>query len=127
MLTDDRAVRIAEQALSERKALLSRRWHALRAGFGNKLVEPATLVTAGLVGGVFGWRAGNRKQEAGIRCECPAQETKPSLLSGALRSVAIAGLQVIASIATEELVRSTVSRGTEAKDGSSSEAAGAAD
>lgn len=127
MLTDERAVRLVEQALAGRKALLSRRWHALRAGFGDKLVEPVTLATAGLIGGIFGWRAGDRKDDARIRCECPAQETKPSLLSGALRSIAVAGLQVIASIATEEFVRSTVSRATDAGAGSSSQTAGASD
>ncbi|SRR6266567_194982 len=112
MLIDERAVRAAEHAISVRKAELSRQWRAMRTNFSDRLVEPTTLVPAALAGGFFGWRAGARKEETRLRCKCPAQKT-PSLLSGACRSIAIAGLQVIASIATEEFVRSTVSRGAE--------------
>ena len=118
MLIDERAVRAAEHAVSARKAELSRQWLTTHTNVGDKLVEPATLVSAALVGGFFGWRAGARREEVSVRCECPAQKT-PSLFSGACRSIAIAGLQVIASIATEEFLRSTVSRGAGATEGAS--------
>ena len=116
MLIDERAVRAAEHAVSARKAELSRQWLTTHTNVGDKLVEPATLVSAALVGGFFGWRAGARREEVSVRCECPAQKTR-SLFSGACR--AIAGLQVIASIATEEFLRSTVSRGAGATEGAS--------
>ena len=118
MLIDEHAVRAAEHAVSARKAELSRQWRATRTNLGDKLVEPATLVSAALVGGYFGWRAGARKEETSVRCECPPQKTS-SLLSGACRSIAIAGLQVIASIATEEFMRGTVSRDAETAEGAS--------
>src|SRR5437870_13255557 len=101
MLIDERAVRAAEHAVSARRAELSRQWLTTHTNVGDKLVEPATLLSAALVGGFLGWRAGDRREEVSVRYECRARKT-PSLFYSASRPIEIRGLQVIVSIATEQ-------------------------
>lgn len=123
MLIDERTSRAAESAVSARKAVLARQWAAMQSRLGDKIVEPSTLLTVAAVGGILGWRGGALKAAAAETktCECPPR-VKPSLLMGALRSLAVAGLQVVASIASEEFVRTTMARGGEASGGATAEA-----
>jgi hypothetical protein len=123
MLIDERTSHAAESAVSARKATLARQWAAMQSRLGDKMVEPSTLLTVAAVGGILGWRSGASKAAATETktCECPAR-VKPSLLAGAFRSLAVAGLQVVASIASEEFVRTTVARGGEASGSATAEA-----
>jgi hypothetical protein len=123
MLIDERTSRAAESAVSARKALLARQWGAMQSQLGDKMVEPSTLLTVAAVGGILGWRGGAPKAAAAETktCEC-APAHKPSLLVGAFKSLAIAGLQVVASIASEEFVRTTMARGGEASGSATAEA-----
>jgi hypothetical protein len=123
MLIDERTSRAAESAVSARKAALARQWAAMQSRLGDKIVEPSTLLTVAAVGGILGWRSGPPSAAAAETktCECPPTR-KPSLLVGAFRSLAVAGLQVVASIASEEFVRTTMARGGEASGGATAEA-----
>ncbi len=127
MLIDERTIRAAESAVSARKALLVQQWGTMRTRIGDKLVQPSTLLTVAAVGGIFGWRRGAPKTavEPTPTCECPPAQ-KPSLLAGALGSLAVAGLQVVASIASEEFVRSAMARASGASGSATAEAVDAA-
>ena len=124
MLIDQRPLRAAESAVSARKALLAQQWTAARSRIRDKLVNPLTLLTVAAAGGVLGWRgaAPRAASEEAKTCECPQN---PSPASGLLKSLAIAGLQAVATIASEEFVRSRMARGGEASGSATAEAADA--
>ena len=111
MLIEERAIRAAEDAVSARKAQFGRQWTAMQSRLGDTMVQPSTLLTVAAVGGILGWRSGAPKAAAveAKTCECPPRH-KPSLLVGTFKSLVVAGLQVIASIASEEFVRTTIAR-----------------
>jgi hypothetical protein len=123
MLIEERTIRAAEDAVSARKAQLGRQWAAMRSRLGDTMVQPATLLTVAAVGGVLGWRGGAPKAAAveAKTCECSPPD-KPSLLMGAFKSLVVAELQVIASIASEEFVRTTIARGGESPESATAEA-----
>ena len=123
MLIDERTIRAAEDAVSARKAQLGRQWTAMQSRLGDTMVQPSTLLTVAAVGGILGWRSGAPKPAAleAKTCECPPPR-KPSLLVGAFKSLVVAELQVIASIASEEFVRTTMARGGEAPESATAEA-----
>jgi hypothetical protein len=123
MLIDERPLHTAESAVSARKALLAQQWAAARSRLGDNLVEPSTLLTAAAIGGILGWRGAAPKavSEKAKTCEYPPPK-QPSLVLGLFRSVTIAGLQVVASIASEEFIRSTIARGDAASGSATAEA-----
>ena len=125
MLIDQRPLLAAESAVGARKALLAQQWAVARSRVGDKLVNPLTLLTVAAAGGVLGWRgaAPRAASEEAKDCECPPQKLSP--VSGLLRSLAIAGLQAVATIASEEVVRSTMARGGEASGSTTAEGADA--
>lgn len=126
MLIDERPLHAAESAVSARKALLAAQWAAARTRLGDKVVEPSTLLTAAAIGGILGWRGAARKtvSEAATTCECPPPK-QPSLVLGLFRPLVIAGLQAVASIASEEFIRSTIARDGAASGSATAEAADA--
>ena len=106
-MIDQRAVRAAEHSVAARKAVLAAQWLALRTRVRDGLTEPATLGAVALVGGIMGWRSAGSQKIVDVECKCP-ERLRPSLLSGGMRTLAIATLQAAASIASEEFLRSTM-------------------
>lgn len=108
-MIDLRAVRAAEQSVAARKATLAAQWLALRARTRGAVTEPATLGAVALAGGIMGWRSAASEKTVQKECKCPEQPRR-SLLGGGMRTLAIATLQAAASIASEELLRSTMKK-----------------
>jgi hypothetical protein len=108
-MIDQRAVRAAEQSVAARKAALGTQWRGLQSRMRDAVTQPATLGAVAFVGGIIGWRSGAPAKIVEVECKCP-ERARPSLLSGGVRALAIATLQAAASIASEELLRSTLER-----------------
>ncbi len=106
-MIDQRAVRAAEHSVAARKAVLAAQWSALRTRVRDGMTQPATLGAVALVGGIIGWRSAGPEKTVGVECKCP-ERSRPSLLGGGMRTLAIATLQAAASIASEEFLRSTM-------------------
>jgi hypothetical protein len=106
-MIDQRAVHAAEQSVAARKATLAAQWLTLRARMRDGATEPAALGAVALVGGIIGWRAGAPERIVEVDCKCP-ETPRPSLIGGAMRALVLATLQAVASIASEEFLRSTM-------------------
>jgi hypothetical protein len=106
-MIDQSAVSAAERAVASRKATLASQWTSLRTRLRDGVTEPATLGAAALVGGIAGWRSAAPQATVEVKCNC-ADKPRASLLGSGLRTLAIATLQAVASVASEEFVRSSM-------------------
>jgi hypothetical protein len=123
VLIDQRAVRTAEDAVTMRKARLGAQWAAARAQARDKVTHPTTLVSVALVGGILGWRSAAPKAEAQDSApQADERKHEPGLLGGTLRTFLVAGLQVLASVATEEFLRTMSARSEEAAESAKADA-----
>jgi len=104
-MIDQRTVWSAERAVAARKATIAAQWTALRARVRDGITQPTTIGAMALVGGVIGWRSAAPKKTVEAKCECP-EKSRPSILGGGMRALAIATLQAAAAIASEEFLRS---------------------
>jgi len=104
-MIDQRAVRSAEQSVAARKRMLAAQWSSLRSRVREGATRPAALGTVALVGGIIGWRSGAKEKRIEVECKCP-EKARQSLLGGGMRALAIATLQAVASVASEEFLRS---------------------
>ncbi len=114
-MIDQRAVIAAEKAVAARKAVLASQWVSMRTRLRDAITAPATLGTAALVGGIIGWRSSAPKKAVEVKCNC-APNPRASLLSGGLRTLAIATLQAAAAVASEEFLRSTMEQASRDSD-----------
>jgi hypothetical protein len=105
-MIDQRAVWAAEQAVVARKATIAAQWSALRTRVHDGLTQPTTIGAMALVGGIIGWRSAAPGKTVEVKCECPEHPPHPSILGGGMRALAIATLQAVAAIASEEFLRS---------------------
>ena len=105
MMIDQRGVRAAEQAVVARKATIAAQWSTLRTRMHDGLTQPSTIGAMALVGGIIGWRSAVPRKTVEVNCECP-EPPRPSIISGGMRALAIATLQAVAAIASEEFLRS---------------------
>lgn len=108
-MIDQRAVRSAEQSVAARRLLLAAQWSSLRARVREEATRPAALGTAALVGGIFGWRSGAKEKRIEVECKCP-EKVRASILGDGMRALAIASLQAVAAVASEEFLRSATER-----------------
>jgi hypothetical protein len=108
-MIDQGAVQAAQQSVAARKATLAAQWLALQAQMRDVATQPTTLGAVALAGGIIGWRSAAPEKVIEVECKCP-EKPRPSLLRGAMRTLAIATLQAAASIASEEFLRSTLAQ-----------------
>ena len=108
-MIDQRAVQAAQRSVAARKATLAAQWLALEAQMRDVATQPATLGAVALAGGLIGWRSAAPEKVIEVECKCP-EKPRPSLLRGGMRTLAIATLQAVASIASEEFLRSTLAQ-----------------
>jgi hypothetical protein len=106
-MIDQRAVRTAAQSVAARKATLAAQWLALRTRVRDTMTQPATLGAVVLAGGIMGWRSAASEKVVEVECNCP-EKPRASLLGAGVRTLAIATLQAAATIASEEILRSTL-------------------
>ena len=105
-MIDQRAVRAAEQSVAARKLAVAAQWSSLRARLRDSITDPAALGTVALVGGILGWRSAAKGKPIDVECKCPPNP-RPSILGGGIRALAVAALQAVATVASEEFLRST--------------------
>ena len=108
-MIDQRAVQAAQRSVAARKATLAAQWLALQAQMRDVATQPATLGAVALAGGIIGWRSAAPEKVIEVECKCP-EKPRPSLLRGGMRTLAMATLQAVASIASEEFLRSTLAQ-----------------
>lgn len=105
-MINQRSVSAAERAVVARKAMLASQLTSLRTRLRDGVTQPATLGAAALVGGIVGWRSAAPARTVEVKCNCP--QPRQSLIGGGLRTLAMATLQAVASVASEELVRNAM-------------------